>query len=199
MRSIWKIVFNAWFPIRFNTKTQKEQHTIVKHQNFRHVCHICAKEYVTLGGLQDHVLTHDNNHEKMPRVKCKLCPGTFKFMRGLRMHMKRHHVISAELQCPHCPKKLLNKHLFTAHVLNRHKYKIHTCDLCKREFRSPLELKVKIFSAVHSCRKNFQHNFLFAASHAITHSGRYEKMRLLPETIQGEAVCHHSHEAISQI
>lgn len=124
-----------------------EQHVKSKHQNFRHVCHICAKEFETLSGLRNHIENHDADSTEMPRIKCESCPSTFKTMGALRRHMPMHQILPEELQCPHCPKKLPNKHLMNAHVSNRHNYKVYHCDLCEREFRYPLELEVRFVSA----------------------------------------------------
>lgn len=132
------------FSISFNSRTLMKQHVKSKHQNVRHVCHICAKEFVSLGGLRNHIQNHDADTIEMPRIKCESCPSTFKSMAGLRKHMPSHQILPEALQCPYCPKKMPNKFLLNRHVSNRHNYKVYHCDLCEREFRYPLELEVRL-------------------------------------------------------
>lgn len=119
------------------------EHIRINHQNVRRVCHICAKELKTLSGLNDHLLEH--NSLDTPKIKCKFCSHTFKTLPRLRRHMRYHHEkLATDLQCPHCPKKMPNKYLLRGHIAGIHNYKRHICHLCKREFRTPGLLKVRI-------------------------------------------------------
>lgn len=181
----------------FNKKKTLQHHVRVEHQYVRHVCHICAKEYRTLGGFQEHLLSH-NSVGNSSSIQCKLCPSIFKNVLRLRRHMARHRKNSTELQCPHCSKKKPNMYLLKEHIAGRHNYKVHKCRLCEREFRTPAEVTVGIF--VHLIRSVpfsviREYIFIFPiASHENTHDRRSVSMLLLYQTVQSEALHDSTHE-----
>lgn len=179
-------VFNgAYFPIqksqkfhfstsiRFNVKATMEEHIRIEHQHFRHVCHVCGKEYRTYPGLHAHLRSHS---DVGPRLKCKMCPNKFKTIYWLRLHQAKEHHIATLLQCPYCPKKKTNQFQLKKHIA-LHTYKPHKCDLCEREFRSPAELTVGIRALVRQSMESrtFVNYFVsnsLAASHEKAHHRR---------------------------
>lgn len=127
--------------IRFNAKQTMTLHVRIHHQHIRHVCDVCAKEYSTLSGLLTHLRSHTDSG---PRIKCKMCGNLFLNMYRLRLHQAKDHETATPLQCPHCPKKKTNLFQLKKHIAHSHNYRVHKCNLCEREFRSPVEVSVRI-------------------------------------------------------
>lgn len=80
---------------------------------------------------------------KTTSVLAKECSSTFKDVQNLRKHLPQHNTLSTKLQCPQCPKKLLNRQKLVKHISNWHK--MHKCHFCGREFTRSDQLKVCSF------------------------------------------------------
>lgn len=161
-----------------------QRHIRVEHQDVRHVCHVCAKEYRTWGSFQEHLRCH-GAIDKMS-IKCDLCPSIFQSTLRLRRHMARHQKSTTELQCPHCPKKKPNLYLLKEHIAGRHNYKGHTCRLCEREFRTPAEVQVGIFDSQSNIIGTKIHSFRIfhsVVSYENTHGRKSTQVPLLSETV----------------
>lgn len=124
----------------FSAKETIKQHIRIEHQHFRQVCHVCAKEFRTWTGLQEHLVTHES--VKGPRMKCDLCPSSFRNHRALRAHMLLHQKPSTIFQCPHCPKVKKSASNLSSHIHSTHNFRLLKCHLCLREFRAAKELAV---------------------------------------------------------
>lgn len=133
-RIVWLYILS-----RFNAKSTMQAHVKIEHENHRQVCHVCAKEYRTLHSLQLHLRSHSN---KGPRLKCRTCGNMFMNMYRLRLHQAQEHEHAKLLQCPHCPRKKTNTFELRKHITHSHKFKVHKCELCEREFRSPIDVQV---------------------------------------------------------
>lgn len=163
-----------------------QEHVKIEHQHLRHVCHVCAKEYRTWPGLQSHLRSHS---DKGPRIKCKMCGNLFINMYRLRLHKAKDHENATLLQCPHCPKMKTNLFQLKKHIAHSHNYKVHKCELCEREFRSPVEVSVGLILQSLAIGNKVMSNFDFfsqfplAASHENTHKGGAVQVRLLSETV----------------
>lgn len=133
----------------FSAKETIKQHIRIEHQNYRHVCHMCAKEFRTSLGLHEHLQTH--NSIKGPRMKCELCPSSFRNERSLRAHIVlTHQKPSQTYQCPHCPKVKKSAANLKCHISSTHFFKLLKCQLCEREFRNAKELNVSL-TYTHVC------------------------------------------------
>lgn len=134
------IEFSAtWFS--FNSKQTLTVHVRIHHKHMRHVCDVCAKEYTTVSGLLYHLRSHTDAGR---RIKCKLCGELFSNGYRLQLHQAKVHETATPLQCPHCPKKKTNQFQLKKHIAHSHNYRVHKCNLCEREFRSPLAVSVRI-------------------------------------------------------
>lgn len=122
----------------FSAKKPIKTHIRTEHQHFRHVCHMCAK------GLHEHLVTHES--VKGPRMKCELCPSSFRNSRALRAHVVLvHQKPSQTYQCPHCPKVKKSAANLSSHIYSTHNFKTVKCQLCAREFRTAKSLGVSCF------------------------------------------------------
>lgn len=106
------------------------------------VCHICAKNFATRTGLNEHMETIHQPREK-GQVQCNECGKWLMNNRCLKTHMILHS--DAEFRCNQCDyitkkKILLNRHLLTQHSND----KPFVCNLCGRAFKMKRALTVHI-------------------------------------------------------
>lgn len=122
-----------------------ESHVKIEHQHFRHICHVCAREFRTLKGLEEHLMVHEGM--KTPRVQCELCPSTLRNRHALYIHVASMHNNdpSKTFKCPHCPVVKKSSKNLSNHVYSMHTLKLLKCQLCEREFREAKTLKVSTF------------------------------------------------------
>lgn len=130
-------------------------HLKIVHQNLRHECDVCKKEYSTVGGLQNHLSIHKDVQIHKQRMKCELCPGTFRDKYRLAFHMESHQSEKIETkklyQCPYCPKVKSNSRILKRHVIIVHNRRDYTCHFCERDLITSAHLRVRS----HTCILNF--------------------------------------------
>lgn len=174
------------FPIRYDTPGGLSTHKKLAHSGVRpsqsNVCHICAKNFSTRTGLQEHMVTIHQPREK-GQLQCNECGKWLMNNRCLKTHMILHSDV--EFRCDKCEyvtkkKTLLNRHLLTKHS-NLRPYK---CDRCGRDFKMKRSLTIHI--AQHGSTKKYQCQFCdrsfnsstnFYAHRKSTHPKELQEMR----------------------
>lgn len=115
------------------------------------MCHICAKNFATRTGLNEHMTTIHRPREQ-GQVQCTECGKWLMNNRCLRSHMVLHS--DEEYKCGQCDyvtkkKLLLNRHTVTKHSQVRP----FVCDLCGRTFKMKRALTVHL--AQHGSTKTY--------------------------------------------
>lgn len=116
------------------------------------VCHICAKNFATRTGLQEHMLTIHQPREK-GQIQCTECGKWLMNNRCLKSHMVLHSDV--EFRCDQCDYVTKKKVLLTRHQLTQHSdEKPFVCNLCGRAYKLKRALTVHI--AQHGSTTTYQ-------------------------------------------
>lgn len=113
---------------------------LVHERQEQQVCHICAKVYLSAVGMKRHLDEHSGI--EMPRVSCDKCGDSFKHMRNLKRHMKKHNEAGKIFQCPHCAKLSPSRAALSVHIASVHSKPMLECHLCDKKFKRTLALTV---------------------------------------------------------
>lgn len=130
------------FPLRsYSTENKLHLHLRYVHEGAgRAVCHICGKKYQSAASLSLHLQNHSD--VKTP-IFCDSCGKSFKNERGMLRHKEWvHHNQSQPFQCPKCPRISPNRNALSRHISTMHNSKVYKCQMCDREFKRTVALKV---------------------------------------------------------
>lgn len=148
-----------------------------------HVCHICARKFISVYNLNSHVkLVHKPEEELL---SCEHCFKKFNNEKSLQNHLLLHGTPTRT--CPHCPKVFHTDGYLKGHILRAHTpwHELpYSCQLCEKGFteRAILIGHMNMHKGVtpHQCRyclKAYQNPSNRMAHEKKSHPDLYTKIR----------------------
>ena len=123
-------------------------------KNFRYegfYCKSCDKHF----SQKNRILIHNHKYHEdlsIKILKCSKCNSEQLNEKALKIHMARYHNKKAIYNCPHCDRRLANKHSVPKHILIVHTPKEqwpYSCDLCTQKFTTYSDKSKHLLSKVH--------------------------------------------------
>ncbi|TMW41556.1 hypothetical protein DOY81_013366, partial [Sarcophaga bullata] len=172
---------------KYATDYLRRQHEDITHskKNVK-ICDICGKAF----GNRDTFQRHIEQHAGVPLelISCDICGVKLVNKAGLRKHIKMCHTAEnlKEQICPHCSKVSPNLNAHRMHIRFSHlMQRKHSCHLCAKAFKRPLELKEHLsthtgealYNCPH-CTKTFISNANMHKHRKLVHRQEWEETRL---------------------
>lgn len=172
---------------RYATDYLRRQHEDITHskKNLK-ICDICGKVF----GNRDTFQRHIEQHSGVPLTltSCDICGVRLVNKAGLRKHIKMCHTAEnlKEQTCPYCSKVSSNLNAHRMHIRFSHlMQRKHSCHLCEKAFKRPLELKEHLsthtgealYNCPH-CTKTFISNANLHKHRKVVHRQEWEETRL---------------------
>ncbi|XP_063698975.1 zinc finger protein 626-like [Culicoides brevitarsis] len=99
---------------KFMTNAQLKKHRVIHTGEKPHSCDICGQRFSFRAGLKDHMATHAETRDFV----CEICTNAFKNMKALRKHKAVHE--ERNYECPVCGQKFLENKTLRAHCSHSH-------------------------------------------------------------------------------
>lgn len=99
---------------KFMTNAQLKKHRVIHTGEKPHSCDICGMRFSFRAGLKDHMATHAETRDFI----CEICTNAFKNMKALRKHKAVHE--ERNYECPVCGQKFLENKTLRAHCTHSH-------------------------------------------------------------------------------
>ena len=122
---------------KYSLEKHVSRHVREKEPEKTHICQTCGKAFHTVQELTRHLRTHDATL----RIKCNMCPVTFRNNNSLKNHIESVHLNIKRHMCELCGMQFVNKSSLKSHVLEHKGIKPFTCRTCGKTFRGLTSLK----------------------------------------------------------
>uniref|UniRef100_A0A336MX27 CSON005445 protein n=1 Tax=Culicoides sonorensis TaxID=179676 RepID=A0A336MX27_CULSO len=99
---------------KFMTNAQLKKHRVIHTGEKPHACEICGQRFSFRAGLKDHQATHAETRDFI----CDVCSAGFKNNKALRKHHAVHE--DRNYECPVCGQKFLENKTLRAHCTHSH-------------------------------------------------------------------------------
>lgn len=121
-----------------------------QHRELDALCEICGKHFPNQWNLRSHARLH-LPIEQRRTFECYICKINFAYKKSLNQHMRSHSGLKVQFNCDICQSKFSRSDSLRRHSLIHSGKLPHSCQYCKKGFRTKFNLKVlKIIEIINS-------------------------------------------------